>query len=226
MKVFVSWSGERGRLFAEAVCALLASTTGEARLEPWMSTRIHHGKPWAIELLGQLAQCQACIVCLTADTVASRWLAFEAGAVLGAGANPDHVVGLGLDLEPGMLRGHTLARFETCDASNDGVRALYRRLRPGSEPTWPASAWQGFEAACAAVPAPAVRTFTLWVCVPNGLFAHPIEAVHDMPFDDVLAQLLEWHGEKLDAATRQAFRCIDFDVGAWLPMPRRISLIG
>lgn len=225
MKVFVSWSGDRGRGFAEAVCALLSGTHGQARLEPWMSTRIRHGKPWAVELLGQLAQCQACIVCLTADTVGSRWLAFEAGAVIGAGSNPRQIVGLGLDLEPGMLEGHALERFDLFDSSLQGMQRVWKRLRPGEDPPWAAEEWRRFEAACAAIPAPATRAFTIILYSRNGLFIHPFQSVSDARLDDVLSQLLDLHDEHTEAEQRAAFRCLDLDAGEWIPMPRRTSLV-
>lgn len=224
MKIFVSWSGGRGRLFAEAVCRLLGSDRGQAPFEPWMSTQIRHGRPWAAELLAQLEVCKTCIVCVTADTVASRWLGFEAGAVLGAGAEPGQVVCLGLNVEPGMLEGHLLSRFQAFDATADGVLALWQALRPGVAPAWPADAWREFERACAAVPDAMPIDFTLYLHLgEKQLSAHPIKIDQDVAFDDVLVALLQSHGQALEADERRAMRCLDLDRGCWVPMPWRLS---
>jgi TIR domain len=225
MKVFVSWSGERGRYFADAVCRLLTSAGGAPPLEPWMSTQIRQGRLWASELLAQLAECRACIVCVTADTVASHWLGFEAGAVLGAGAEVARVVCLGLDLDPGMLDGHLLSRFPLFDPTAAGMRALWEVLEPGTGPTWSAEDWREFERGCQEVPSAVPRAFTLWLELPDGLSGHPVQVDRDFAFDEVLTKLLEYHGRALTADERRVLRCLDIDAGRWVPMPSRLSTV-
>lgn len=225
MKVFVSWSGERGRIFADAFCKLLAAAGSGADLEPWMSTRIHHGRPWAAELLARLDECRACVVCVTADAFASPWLSFEAGAVLGAGADPDRIVCLGLDLEPGMLDGHLLARLRLFDVSRESIRSLWNAMLPDTDAAWPEAIWQKFVSDCAAVPDATPKQFVVWLDLQSGLTEHPIQIDRDMAFDDLLQKLLEWRGKPLDALQRAELRCLDFDAERWVSMPRRLSTV-
>jgi hypothetical protein len=80
MKVFISWSGNRSRLVAEALREWLPKVLPGA--EPWVSSRdITAGSRWNGELAEQLEESSFGIVCLTHDNLDSRWLNFEAGAL-------------------------------------------------------------------------------------------------------------------------------------------------
>ncbi len=79
MKIFVSWSGDRSKVAAEALVDWLPNVIQAVR--PWISTNIDKGKQWGAELVEQLANTDFGILCLTAENLKSPWLLFEAGAL-------------------------------------------------------------------------------------------------------------------------------------------------
>ncbi len=80
MKVFVSFSGHRSQLIAEALRGWLPDVI--QGLEPWMSQRdIEAGARWPEELIKQLDGTQFGILCLTPENLGAAWILFEAGAL-------------------------------------------------------------------------------------------------------------------------------------------------
>jgi hypothetical protein len=80
LKVFISWSGERGKLVAEALRYLLGNVI--PTLDLWMShSDMDKGKRWLEELATQLEETNIGIICLTRDNLQSPWLHYEAGAL-------------------------------------------------------------------------------------------------------------------------------------------------
>jgi TIR domain len=80
MKIFISWSGDRSRLIAEALRDWLRLVI--PRSEPWLSKDdIRKGTRWSTELATILEQAQFGIICLTPDNIDRPWILFEAGAL-------------------------------------------------------------------------------------------------------------------------------------------------
>src|ERR1700674_2762788 len=80
MKVLVSWSGQRGRIVAEALRSWLADVLH--RTDAWVSSEdIEPGTRWNSELAKQLEETQFGIVCLTPESAHAPWVLFEAGAL-------------------------------------------------------------------------------------------------------------------------------------------------
>ena len=79
MKVFLTWSGRRGKQVAKALRDWLPLVVQAAK--PWMSEYIEKGAHWPKELASQLEDAKVGIVCLTVDSLAEPWLLFEAGAL-------------------------------------------------------------------------------------------------------------------------------------------------
>jgi hypothetical protein len=79
MLVFLSWSGDRSKAVAHALQKWLAEVIHF--VEPWMSTDIDKGARWSDELSSRLEQSRIGIMCLTAQSLRSPWIFFEAGAL-------------------------------------------------------------------------------------------------------------------------------------------------
>lgn len=125
MKVFVSWSGERSRLVAEALHTFLQDVI--QALEPWISVAdIEKGARWHTEISAQLEEAQVGIVCLTRDNMESPWLLFEAGA-LSKFQQGSYVCTLLLDLDLTDVR-EPLAQFQGTRANREDVWKLTQTL--------------------------------------------------------------------------------------------------
>ena len=80
MRVFISWSGTKSRLLAEALRDWIPYVLPSA--EPWMSaTDIVPGARWSIEIASQLDTANVGIICLTPENIDAPWIMFEAGAL-------------------------------------------------------------------------------------------------------------------------------------------------
>jgi len=80
MKVFISWSGERSRIIAEALREWLPAVIQSA--DAWLSTQdIEKGSRPLDELTKELKGTSLGIVCLTPENLGERWIHFEAGAL-------------------------------------------------------------------------------------------------------------------------------------------------
>ena len=78
MKVFLSWSGQRGRALAELLRDWLPDVL--QFVQPWLSSEdIPLGPRWPFEIAGRLENVDAGIICLTQDNIHPQWLKFEAG---------------------------------------------------------------------------------------------------------------------------------------------------
>jgi hypothetical protein len=82
-KIFLCWSGTRGRRFAEAIKAWLPQVLGDS-VEPSMSTQIEKGTEWFEELRNALDNAQCGLLCLTPEAIGSPWIHFEAGLLVQA----------------------------------------------------------------------------------------------------------------------------------------------
>ena len=80
MRVFISWSGERSRIVAEALREWLPMVL--QFVDPWMSAAdLEKGAHWPGQISEQLGAASVGISCLTPENLNAPWLLFEAGAL-------------------------------------------------------------------------------------------------------------------------------------------------
>ena len=133
MKVFISWSGDKGRAFAEVLHAWLPSVL--QALKPFFSPDdIAKGARWSTEVGTELEASQAGIVIVTSESLSAPWIMFEAGA-LSKNVGRAKVVPILVDVEiaevPGPLMQFQCAAFNTVDIKRL-IRMLNSELKDAS----------------------------------------------------------------------------------------------
>ena len=102
MKVFLSWSGPRGRVLAESLRDWIPNVLQV--VQPWLSSEdIPLGADWAAEIARRLEDADYGIICLTQDNVHPQWLRFESGALSKSLTSPLSIYAL--DLTPADIGG-------------------------------------------------------------------------------------------------------------------------
>jgi hypothetical protein len=160
MKLFLSWSGHRGKQVAFALrdwlpCVIQA-------IEPWMSSEdIEKGARWSAHIASELATTAAGIICITPENRDAPWLNFEAGA-LSKAVDKEMVCPYLFHLKPGDLTG-PLVQFQASETTKEDTHRLVATLnrailKPMSEvklreafDTW----WEKLEGKLAAIPSTA-----------------------------------------------------------------------
>lgn len=80
MRVFISWSGEQSKQFAEALREWVPQVIQAAR--PYFTPNdIEKGARWLADIASELEASDLGLLCLTRDSLNSDWLLFEAGAL-------------------------------------------------------------------------------------------------------------------------------------------------
>jgi hypothetical protein len=80
MKVFISWSGERSKLLAEAIREWLPNVLQFTK--PYFTPAdIEKGARWANEISKELEQSSIGVIAMTEENLTSPWIMFEAGAL-------------------------------------------------------------------------------------------------------------------------------------------------
>jgi len=106
MKIFISWSGEVGRVVAEILSTWLPSVIQAAK--PFFSPDdVAKGARWSSEIGRELEACQIGIIVVTRESLTAPWIMFEAGA-LSKNVGKAKVVPILVDLEPSDIRGPLL----------------------------------------------------------------------------------------------------------------------
>lgn len=125
MKVFISWSGTRSNVLADALRDWIPLVLHY--VEPWLSqTDIEAGQRWAERVAKELETSNFGIVCVTQDNVASPWVLFEAGA-LAKSLQESRVIPFLLDLEFRDITG-PLAQFQAKKVDRTGVFEVIQSL--------------------------------------------------------------------------------------------------
>jgi hypothetical protein len=125
MKVFISWSGERSKVIAEALHDWLPSVI--QTVQTWISdSDIQKGERWAARLAAELEQTKIGIICLTPDNLNSPWIIFEAGA-LSKTLVDTHVCPLLFELDSSDIQG-PLTQFHHTKAEKEDVRKLVQTI--------------------------------------------------------------------------------------------------
>jgi hypothetical protein len=144
MKVFVSWSGERSHLLAEAVYEWLPLVLHY--VAPWLSNAdIEAGERWANEVAKELESSNFGIISVTRENVASPWILFEAGA-LAKSLQGSRVIPLLLDLEFRDITG-PLAQFQAKKVDKLGLSEIVASINQNApQPVQEARVKQLFDA--------------------------------------------------------------------------------
>lgn len=125
MKVFLSWSGQRSHLVAQALRDWLPGVLQAA--EPWLSSDdIEKGSRWLHGLERALAETHMGIVCLTRENLNAAWLNFEAGAITKL-TDSARLYLYNLDVAPSDVSG-PLAQFQAVSADRSGTYKLLAAL--------------------------------------------------------------------------------------------------
>lgn len=125
MKVFMSWSGVRSHLLADALHDWMPLVLHY--VETWLSKAdIEAGQRWADQVARELEASNFGILCITKENVASPWVLFEAGA-LAKSMQGSRVVPFLLDLEFSDITG-PLAQFQAKKVDRAGVFEVVQSL--------------------------------------------------------------------------------------------------
>lgn len=125
VSVFISWSGNRSKLVAQALAKWLERAM--QNVETWVSSSdISAGSRWAVALADRLASSRIAVVCLTPENKDAPWVHFEAGAIardLAGSLVCPYLIGINkADLSA------PLGQFQAVDADKDGTRDLLLAL--------------------------------------------------------------------------------------------------
>jgi hypothetical protein len=130
MKVFISWSGERSQVLAQALRDWLPMVL--YYVEPWLShSDIDAGERWALEVAKELEASKFGIICITRENIASPWILFEAGA-LAKFMQEGRVIPLLLDIEFKDITG-PLAQFQAKKVEKGGLLDVVSSVNQISE---------------------------------------------------------------------------------------------
>lgn len=125
MDVFLSWSGSRSRVVAEALHSWLPQILPS--LQPWISTRdVRIGSRAIPSIENALRGCRVGILCVTTENQTAPWIHFEAGALARAGADAlvcPYMIGF----QPHELLA-PLATFQAATATESGTFELLTAL--------------------------------------------------------------------------------------------------
>jgi hypothetical protein len=134
MKVFVSWSGDRSKAVASALKHWLPFVF--QGLDVWMSEQnIQAGAKWGTELGKALGDCKLGIICLTPESLQSRWLTFEAGA-LSTAIDGSRVIPYRFQLRRSDIS-PPLSQFQNVSADEEGTYGLVRSINDALGKPWP-----------------------------------------------------------------------------------------
>ncbi len=127
VRVFLSWSGARSRLAAEAVRSWLPLVLQNVTAY-FTPEDIDKGTRWNSEIRAELSKCDFGIIFLTPENQHSPWILFEAGAL----SKPESakVAPLLIDLEPSDVSG-PLAQMQLTGSSKEEVLKLLKSINAG-----------------------------------------------------------------------------------------------
>lgn len=81
MRLFISWSGGRSHRLAAVLKEWLEDHFEDQGISVFVSSEIKKGSLWLPAVTDELRRADAGLVCLTAQSLHSQWLLFEAGAL-------------------------------------------------------------------------------------------------------------------------------------------------
>ena len=124
MKIFLSWSGPKGRALAESLRDWIPEVLQV--VQPWLSSEdIPLGANWATLIARRLEDVDYGIICLTQENVHPQWLRFESGALSKSLTSPLSVYAL--ELTPADISG-PLSPFQCAIAKKESTYRLISSL--------------------------------------------------------------------------------------------------
>lgn len=130
MKVFISWSGDKSRRFAEAFKPWLEQVLPGT--DVWLSSEdIDKGTIWFTEIINELENCHCGVICVTRDNYLAPWIHFEAGGMI-KGLGKSRVATILLDFDYGELK-QPLNQFNGLRMDRTGARHLVKSFNKVSE---------------------------------------------------------------------------------------------
>jgi hypothetical protein len=160
MKVFVSWSGERSRLLAQALHGWLPLVLHYVK--PWLSDAdVSAGDRWATVVAKELETSNFGIICVTPENLNSPWVLFEAGA-LAKTMQGAKVIPLLFNLEFSDISG-PLAQFQAKKFDREGLAEVVASINKSCDAAVPddrknqlfTALWPELEKQIQAIPAEA-----------------------------------------------------------------------
>lgn len=125
MRIFLSWSGDQSRMFAESLKPWLEVVLSGS--DVWLSSEdIDKGDIWFSDIIDKLNGCDCGVICLTMDNRLSPWIHFEAGGLV-KGLGKRRVAIILLDLEISDLR-QPLNLFNALRLNRQGAWHLVKSL--------------------------------------------------------------------------------------------------
>lgn len=126
MKVFISWSGDRSRLLADALREWIHDVIQSA--ECFCSTEdIRAGQRWNNEVNSWLSTTDFGVLCVTPENMHAPWLNFEAGALAKRINDDARVVPVTFGFSPSALE-EPLKQFNGVPADKPGFLRLVRSI--------------------------------------------------------------------------------------------------
>jgi hypothetical protein len=130
MKIFMSWSGDQSRSFAEVLKPWLEQVLPGT--EVWYSGEdLDKGTIWFTEIIAQLETCNAAVLCITRQNYLAPWIHFEAGGMV-KGLGKARVAVILLDMDYPELR-QPLSLFNALRLNRMGTLHLVRSLNNASD---------------------------------------------------------------------------------------------
>ncbi len=128
MNIFISWSGDRSRLIAEAIRVWLPKVMQSVK--PWMSDQdISAGARWLTEVASTLNTTSVGLICVTPENQHNPWLLFEAGA-LSKTIEQTCVCPIVFEMTPGQLDG-PLTQFQANSLDRIGMGKVLATINSG-----------------------------------------------------------------------------------------------
>jgi len=124
MHVFLSWSGQRSKMFAVAFKNLLENVIQGA--EVYISTENKKGRPWYTEITDNLKKTDFMVTFLTKENRSAPWINFEAGAIA-ARKNKNNCSALLIDIKPEGLIG-PLVNLNHTKFEKDDIKRLIKHI--------------------------------------------------------------------------------------------------
>lgn len=132
VKVFISWSGPRSKLLADALREWIHDVIQS--VECFCSTEdIRAGQRWNNEVNGWLANTDFGILCVTPENARAPWLNFEAGALAKRISDDARVVPVTLGFQPSALE-EPLKQFNGVMADRPGLLKLMKSISEIADP--------------------------------------------------------------------------------------------
>lgn len=126
MKVFISWSGTRGKALAEALAEWIPNVLQAVKCF-YSDEGIRAGQRWNNEINSELEATDFGILCVTPENVRAPWLNFEAGAIAKRASLDSRVVPVTLGFLPSLLD-PPLNQFNGVEATAEGIKSLIKSL--------------------------------------------------------------------------------------------------